>query len=120
MERLLSRRGLYWKPVSGTGGEEQLLDSSRQLFPASVTSDGKYLIYGGAVALVIVSTTLRLTRAQGKDGLTPTQGLDLAFLIEAQHEGMMRRVHVEADDVAYLLHQQRIVGQLEGLAAMRA
>src|SRR6516162_6209383 len=31
------RRGLYWKPVSGTGGEEQLLDSPRQLFPASVT-----------------------------------------------------------------------------------
>jgi len=39
------RRGLYWKPVSGAGGEEQLLDSPRQLFPASVTSDGKYLIY---------------------------------------------------------------------------
>jgi len=39
------RRGLYWKPVSGTGGEEQLLDSPRQLFPASVTNDGKYLIY---------------------------------------------------------------------------
>jgi eukaryotic-like serine/threonine-protein kinase len=39
------RRGLYRKPVSGTGGEEQLLDSPRQLFPASVTSDGKYLIY---------------------------------------------------------------------------
>jgi len=39
------RRGLYWKPVSGTGGEELLLDSPRQLFPSSVTSDGKYLIY---------------------------------------------------------------------------
>src|SRR5262249_57917842 len=39
------RRGLYWKPVSGTGGEEQLLDSPRQPFPTSVTSDGKYLIY---------------------------------------------------------------------------
>src|SRR5262252_8016802 len=39
------RRGLYWKAVSGTGGEEQLLDSPRQLFPTSVTSDGKYLIY---------------------------------------------------------------------------
>lgn len=39
------RSGLYWKPVSGTGGEEQLLDSPRQLFPASVTNDGKYLIY---------------------------------------------------------------------------
>jgi eukaryotic-like serine/threonine-protein kinase len=39
------RRGLYWKPVNGTGGEEQLLNSPRQVFPASVTSDGKYLIY---------------------------------------------------------------------------
>ena len=39
------RRGLYWKPVRGTGAEEQLLDSPRQLFPASVTNDGKYLIY---------------------------------------------------------------------------
>jgi len=38
-------RGLYWKPVSGTGGEEQLLNSPRQLFPSSATSDGKYLIY---------------------------------------------------------------------------
>ena len=39
------RRGLYWKPVSGTGAEDQLLDSTGQLFPASVTNDGKYLIY---------------------------------------------------------------------------
>lgn len=39
------RRGLYWKPVSGTGGEEQLLDANLQLFPSSMTSDGKYLIY---------------------------------------------------------------------------
>jgi len=39
------RKGLYWKAVTGTGGEEQLLDSPRQLFPASVTTDGKYLIY---------------------------------------------------------------------------
>ena len=52
--------------------------------------------------------------------LTSAQGLDLALLIHAQHDGVMRRVHVQADYIAHLVDQQRIVGQLEVLATMGA
>jgi hypothetical protein len=70
------------------------------------------------MALVVVGSTFDLSGQHGEDRLTPAQGLDLALLIHAQHDGVMRRVHVQADYIAHLVDQQRIVGQLEGLAAM--
>ena len=42
-----------------------------------------------------------------------------AFFIDAEHQRTIRRVEVEADDVAHLLDEQRIGRQLEGLAAVR-
>ena len=40
------RRGIYWKAVGGSGGEEQLLETKTQPFPTTVSADGKYLLYG--------------------------------------------------------------------------
>jgi hypothetical protein len=48
-------------------------------------------------------------------GLRSIQCLNLTFLIDAQHHGIDRRAHVQANDVAYLVHEQRIDGQLEGI-----
>src|ERR1700738_3035853 len=70
---------------------------------------------GGAMALVVVSSTLGLP---GQDGLTTAQSLNLALLLHAQHQRVMGWVHVQTDYVSHLVQQQRIVGQLEGLAAM--
>jgi eukaryotic-like serine/threonine-protein kinase len=39
------RKCLFWKPVAGTGGEEELLRVASQPFPDSVSMDGRYLAY---------------------------------------------------------------------------
>ena len=39
------RKGVFWKPVGGPGGEEELLDTSAQPFPSTVSVDGRSLIY---------------------------------------------------------------------------
>jgi hypothetical protein len=46
---------------------------------------------------------------------TNTQCLDLALLIDAEDKGSVGRGKVKADDIAYLVDQQRIVRQLERL-----
>jgi hypothetical protein len=51
--------------------------------------------------------------------LRSVERLDLALLVDAQHEGAVGRRHVEPDDVAHLVHEQRIARQLEALDAVR-
>ena len=55
---------------------------------------------GDAVTLVVVTTACRLARSHGQHGLAAVQRLDLRLLIDAQHDGALRRGHVEADDIA--------------------
>ena len=43
----------------------------------------------------------------------------MGLLIDAQHHGMVRRVDVQADNVANLLNHQRVGRQLEGLAMVK-
>jgi hypothetical protein len=45
--------------------------------------------------------------------LGAVEGLDLAFLIDRQDQGMGGRIDVEADDVADLVGEARIIRQLE-------
>src|SRR5208337_18610 len=75
---------------------------------------------GGAMAFVIVGAALGLTWQHGKDRLAAAQRLNLALFIHAQHQGVMRRIQIQAYDVPYLIDEQRIVGQLERFAAMGA
>ncbi len=39
------RKSLFWKPVNGPGGEEDLGAFPTQTFPGSVSKDGRYLAY---------------------------------------------------------------------------
>lgn len=39
--------------------------------------------------------------------------LDLALLVDRQHDGVSRRIDIEADDVAQFIDELRIVGELE-------
>ncbi len=73
---------------------------------------------GRAVAAVVVGPPLDLAGAHGQQRLRPIERLDLRLLVDAQDDGVFGRVHVQADDVAHFLDQQRIGRELEGLAAV--
>ena len=55
----------------------------------------------------------------GQARLGAIECLDLALLINRQHDGVVRRIDIEADDVAQLGDKLRIVGQLELTDPMR-
>jgi len=64
----------------------------------------------GAVALIVVGGARR--RAGWRRPRAAIVRLDLALLVDAEHDGELGRVEVEADDVAHLLDEQRILGEL--------
>ena len=74
---------------------------------------------GGAVALVVVGHGAGAALLHRQARLGAVERLDLALLVDRQHDGMGRRIDIEADDVVELLGEGRVVGQLEGAPAMR-
>ena len=82
--------------------------------PEAVSRGGEET--GGAGTPVVVSGPLGGAR---QHRLGAVERLDLGLLIHAQHQGALGRVEVETDDVADLLHEQWVGGELEGLGAMR-
>ena len=73
----------------------------------------------GAVANVIVGAPLGHTRHHREHRLLAVERLDLAFLIHAQDERTVWRRQVEPNDVADLVDELRVGGQLEGLGPVR-
>jgi hypothetical protein len=47
---------------------------------------------------------------QRQTGLRTVQGLDLALLVAAQHNGVLGRREIEAHDVVELLNEMLVVG----------
>ena len=74
---------------------------------------------GRAVALVIMAAPLRLARPHGQHRLAAVERLDLALFVDAEHQRAVRRVEIEADDVAHLVDELRIARQLEALDPVR-
>src|SRR2546427_8068475 len=72
-----------------------------------------------AMARVVVSAAFHLARAHWQQRLRAIQGLDLRLLIGTQHEGAVRRIQVEADNIAHLLHEEWVLRVLEGFGPMR-
>ena len=62
---------------------------------------------GDPVAHVVVGATLHLAGSHGKDGLSPIEGLDAGLLVDAADDGVLGRVHVDADNVTDFLDEQR-------------
>ena len=73
---------------------------------------------GGAMADIVMRDTLHVAQSHGQHGLCATEGLDLRLLIHRQHDSVVWRVQIQGDDIAYLLHKKRVVGQLECLRAI--
>ena len=72
-----------------------------------------------AVSSVVVCSSLDLAWAHRQQRLRPLQRLDLRLLVHAQNQRIVRWIHVQTDDVANFLDQQRIGRQLERLNPMR-
>ncbi len=63
--------------------------------------------------------TFGFAGAQRQHGLGAFQGLNLALLIDAKHQGVFRRTHVESNHITHLVHVIRVGGNLKGLRPMR-
>ena len=70
---------------------------------------------GSAVAHVVMGAPLDLPGPHGQQRLSAVERLDLALLVDTEHQRALGRVEVEAYDVAHLLHKQRVRRQLEAL-----
>ena len=68
---------------------------------------------GDAVADIVVGHGAGLARLDRQTGLGPVQGLDLAFLIDREHQAVGRRLDVQADDVLELGGKFGIVERLK-------
>ena len=73
----------------------------------------------GAMAAVVMRSPLRHAGHHRQDRLRAIQGLNLALLVHAQHQRSVGWVQVQPHDVAHLLDEERIGGELEGLGTMR-
>ena len=67
----------------------------------------------GAVPDVVMGALLGHARHHRERRLGPGQRLDLRLLVHTEHDRGLGRVEIEADDVVDLLHEQRVVGELE-------
>ena len=57
----------------------------------------------------------RVPNVHRQDRLRALQHLDLKFLVDREHDGIVGRVHVQPDHITYLGHHLRIRRQLERL-----
>ena len=57
---------------------------------------------GRAMAFVVVGHRTATAFLHRKTGLRPIKGLDLAFLVDAQDQGLVRRIEIQAHDIAQL------------------
>lgn len=73
----------------------------------------------GAVTLVVVSHRRTTTTLDRESGLRAVQRLNLALLVGAQHQRVLRRREVQSNNVFELFGEARIIAQFEGLNAMR-
>ena len=73
---------------------------------------------GRSVPLIIVRLSCWQAGPQGKKGLRALQGLNLAFLIHAEDDRLIRWVPIEPHNVAHFPSKFRIVTELEGLHSM--
>ena len=74
---------------------------------------------GGAVPLVIMGHGPAFAGLHRQTRLRPIERLDLGFLVDREHHGMGRRVHVEANNIFDLCGEGRVGGALEGAQAVR-
>ena len=74
---------------------------------------------GRAVAQVVVRVALRVAELHGRFRLGPVVGLDLRFLLDAEHHLVVRRIEVNPRNIRDFPNEEGIRGELEGLGQVR-
>src|SRR5262249_60064272 len=72
-----------------------------------------------AVANVVMCPALELPGPHRQQRLRAIERLNLRFLIDTQHQRMLRRIQIQPDNVPYFVDEEGIARQLERLRAMR-
>src|ERR1039458_4980424 len=73
---------------------------------------------GGSVSLVVVGHGAAAAFLERQDRLGPIERLYLALLIDAKHDGLVRRIQVEPDHVGEFFQKPGVARELEILGAM--
>jgi len=73
---------------------------------------------GRSVALIIVRLSCWQAGSQRKNRLRAVERLNLAFLIHAEDDRLIRRVYIEPHNVAHFPSKFRVVTEFEGLHSM--
>src|SRR3990172_7332850 len=74
---------------------------------------------GRAVPLIVVSHRAAAALLHRQTGLSPVQCLNLALLVHAQNQGLLRRAQIQTNNITDLLNEVRVAGQLERLCPIR-
>jgi hypothetical protein len=72
-----------------------------------------------AVALVIMGHRAEPPFLERQSRLGPVKRLNLAFLVEGQHDGVCGRIDIKPDDIVEFIGKRRIIRQLELPEAVR-
>jgi len=73
---------------------------------------------GRSVADVVMRHCSTAAFLQGQTGLGSVKSLDLAFLIQAQNQRLVRRIQIQPHDIAQLLYEAFITAEFEGADQM--
>jgi len=99
-------------------GVEEAAEFLRPVARHAFADDGSGLYVEGGkqrgrpVPLVVMGVPFDLPGSHREQRLGAIQRLDLRFLIDAEHQRVVWRVEIEADDVAHLVNEERICRQL--------
>jgi len=74
---------------------------------------------GCAVAFVIVRHRAAATLFEWKARLSSVESLDLAFLVDREHQGLVRRIQIQTDNVDELLDKTLVAAEFEGSDQVR-
>jgi len=73
---------------------------------------------GGAVTDVVVGDAFDVTESHGQHRLGPVERLHLGLFIDTQDHGVIGRVEIQTHDVAHLLNEEGVIGELEVALSM--
>ena len=68
---------------------------------------------------VVVGHSFDIAEPHGQHRLGAIQCLNLALLIDREHDGVVGRVQIEANHIAHLFDEEWVGGEFETLAAVR-
>ena len=107
---------------AGTLGLDSVQEADEFLMPVPLHAATDNLAFqhvesgeqrGRPVPLVVVGHRLAAALLDRQTRLGAVEGLNLRLLVDRQHDGVRRRIDVEANDVVQFGRKLRIVGQLE-------